>query len=181
MFCNTIKDRREKNASSVAVPRWIFSWEGKPSWPSMYEHVIILSRHRTASSFYQGTALHYHSIKALLLYILDTYTYYQGTTIYIVYIHIINTLLYMNKLFQFIHIMKFFRLFFQSRGRMTTVFVVFLLCCAGTSHFIRGWAVRILFGIFPRIAPFVKKFHSMRKFYKEGQGGPTPGPPCPSL
>ena len=127
----------------------------------MYEHVIILSRHRTALSYYQGTTT---------IYILDTYTYYQGTTIYIVYIHIINTLLYMNKLFQFIHIMKFFRLFFQSRGRMTTVFVVFLLCCAGTSHFIRGWAVRILFGIFPRIAPFVKKFHSMRKFYKEGQG-----------
>ena len=149
--------QHEKNASFVAVPRWIFSWEGKPSWPSMYEHVIILSRHRTALS------------------------YYQGTTIYIVYIHIINTLLYMNKLFQFIHIMKFFWLFFQSRGRMTTVFVVFLLCCAGTSHFIRGWAVRILFGIFPRIALFVKKFHSMRKFYKEGQGGPTPGPPCPSL
>ena len=118
----------------------------------MYEHVIILSRHRTALS------------------------YYQGTTIYIVYIHIINTLLYMNKLFQFIHIMKFFRLFFQSRGRMTTVFVVFLLCCAGTSHFIRGWAVRILFGIFPRIAPFVKKFHSMRKFYKEGQGGRLQAP-----
>ena len=133
----------------------------------MYEHVIILSRHRTALSFYQGTTT---------IYILDTYTYYQGTTIYIVYIHIINTLLYMNKLFQFIHIMKFFRLFFQSRGRMTTVFVVFLLCCAGTSHFIRGWAVRILFGIFPRIAPFVKKFHSMRKFYKEGQGGRLQAP-----
>ena len=135
------------------------------------------------SSFYQGTALHYHSIKALLLYIYIRYIYILSRHyyIYIVYIHIINTLLYMNKLFQFIHIMKFFRLFFQSRGRMTTVFVVFLLCCAGTSHFIRGWAVRILFGIFPRIAPFVKKFHSMRKFYKEGQGGPTSGPPCPSL
>ena len=172
MFCNTIKDRREKNASFVAVPRWIFSWEGKPSWPSMYEHVIILSRHRTALSFYQGTTT---------IYILDTYTSYQGTTIYIVYIHLIKALLYMNKLFQFIHIMKFLWLFFQSRGRMTIVFVVFLLCCAGTSHFIRGWAVRILFGIFPRIAPFVKKFHSMRKFYKEGQGGPTTGPHGPSL
>ena len=155
MFCNTIKDRREKNASFVAVPRWIFSWEGKPSWPSMYEHVIILSRHRTALSFYQGTTT---------IYILDTYTYYQGTTIYIVYIHIINTLLYMNKLFQFIHIMKFFWLFFQSRGRTTTLFVVFLLCCAGTSHFIRGQAIRILFGIFPRIAPFkTKNFIFFRK------------------
>ena len=62
---------------------------------------------------------------------------------------------------------------------MTTVFVVFLLCCAGTSHFIRGRAVRILFGIFPRIAPFVKKFHSMRKFYKEGQGGRLQAPLAP--
>ena len=174
MFCNTIKDRREKKTLPLS-PFHAGSFPGRA-------HPLDLVCMNT-SSFYQGTALHYHSIKALLLYIyiLDTYTYYQGTTIYIVYIHIINTLLYMNKLFQFIHIMKFFWLFFQSRGRMTTVFVVFLLCCAGTSHFIRGWAVRILFGIFPRIALFVKKFHSMRKFYKEGQGGPGVGPPCPSL
>ena len=80
----------------------------------MYEDVIILSRHRTALSFYQGTTTIYildtytYYQGTTTIYILDTYTYYQGTTIYIVYIHIINTLLYMNKLFQFIHIMKFF-------------------------------------------------------------------------
>ena len=99
MFCNTIKDRREKKT----LPLSPFHAGSFPGRVSPLDLVCM-----NTSSFYQGTALHYHIIKALLLYILDTYTYYQGTTIYIVYIHIINTLLYMNKLFQFIHIMKFF-------------------------------------------------------------------------
>ena len=158
MFCNTIKDRREKHASFVAVPRWIFSWEGKPSWPSMYEHVIILSRHRTALSFY------------------------QGTTIYIVYIHIINTLLYMNKLFQFIHIMKFFRLLFQSRGRMTTVFVVFLLCCAGNEPLYPGPAGSDTFWNLSTNRSFRKKISFYEEVLQGGaRGALKSAPPCPSL